>query len=66
MKKKYIIPQSNIIVLEPTRLMAGSLTPGGQQDPILNTREAFDFDFTSSEDNVVDQLTGSESFLDFE
>lgn len=65
MKKKYIIPQSNIILLEPTRLMAGSIKATDQPDPTL-TRELFEFDFTGSEDNVVDQFTDTESFLDFE
>ena len=65
MKKKYIIPQSTIILLEPTHLMAGSLNAGDQSDPSL-IQEVFNSDFTYSGDDFIDQFSEKESFLNFE
>lgn len=54
MKKQYIKPAIEVLLIDPSELLAGSMDPGSQQDPTM--APAFDDDIFASPTDEIDVL----------
>ena len=56
MRKTYIKPTSELIVINPVQLLAGSLNAGDQSDPSLGRELDLDFGLGFDEESELEQL----------
>lgn len=56
MRKTYIKPTSELFVINPVQLLAGSLNAGDQSDPSLGREPDLDFGLGFDEESELEQL----------
>lgn len=53
MKKRYIKPESELMLIQPVQLLAGSLNAGDQADPNLGRELDLDFGLGFDEEKIL-------------